>query len=144
VCVPTTEQDGFAMSDYTMTITLDIGEVEAEERVREALKAQGFGILSEIDVRATLLEKLGEDIGAYKILGACNPPLAKRAIEADPDIGALLPCNVVVRTNPAGGTDIAAADPAAMLSLGPDGLEDVAADARAGIEAALAGLTDPR
>jgi uncharacterized protein (DUF302 family) len=132
------------MSEYTMTVTLDADEVEAEQRVREALKDQGFGILSEIDVRATLLEKLGEDVGVYKILGACNPSLAKRAIDVDPDIGALLPCNVIVRANPDGGTDIAAADPAAMLAMGADGLDDVAGDARAGIEAALAALVRTR
>lgn len=132
------------MSNYTMTVTLEADEVEAEQRVRAALKEQGFGILSEIDVRATLLEKLGEDVGVYKILGACNPPLAKRAIDADPDIGAMLPCNVVVRANPDGGTDIAAADPAAMLAMGAEGLDEVASEARAGIEAALAALVRDR
>jgi uncharacterized protein (DUF302 family) len=132
------------MSEYTMTVTLEADPAEAEQRIREALQDQGFGILSEIDVRAALLEKLGEDIGAYKILGACNPPLAKRAIAVDPDIGALLPCNVLVRANPEGGTDIAAADPAAMLSMGAEGLDDVASDARAGIEAALEALVGTR
>lgn len=125
------------MSTYTMTITLDAEPAEAETRVREALQAQGFGILSEIDVQATLREKLGEDIGAYKILGACNPPLAKRAIGIDPDVGALLPCNVLLRANPAGGTDVAAADPDAMLALGPEGLAEVASDARSRLQAAL-------
>lgn len=132
------------MSEYTMTVTLDADPAKAEQRVREALKEQGFGVLSEIDVRAALLEKLGEDIGAYKILGACNPSLAKRAIAVDPDIGALLPCNVLVRANPEGGTDIAAADPAAMLAMGGGGLDDVASDARAGIEAALQTLVSTR
>ncbi len=132
------------MSEYTMTVTLDADPAEAEQRIREALKEQGFGILSEIDVRAALLEKLGEDIGAYKILGACNPPLAKRAIAVDPDIGALLPCNVLVRANPEGGTDIAAADPAAMLAMGGEGLDDVGSAARAGIEAALEALVGTR
>lgn len=129
-----------AEQDYTLTITLDVDPVEAERRVRDALQGEGFGILSEIDVQAALREKLGEEIGAYKILGACNPPLAKRAIEADPDVGALLPCNVLVRANPAGGTDVAAADPRAMLALGPEGLGPVAEEAREGIQRALAAL----
>jgi uncharacterized protein (DUF302 family) len=128
------------MSEYTMTVTLDADPAEAEQRVREALQEQGFGILSEIDVRAALLEKLGEDIGAYKILGACNPPLARQAIEIDPDVGALLPCNVLIRANTAGGTDITAADPLAMLALGPAELTPVAEDARRGIVAALNAL----
>lgn len=125
---------------YTMTITLPDEPEAAERRVREALGEQGFGILSEIDVQAALRDKLGEEIGAYKILGACNPPLAKRAIDADPDVGALLPCNVLLRANPDGGTDVAAADPDAMLSLGADGLAGVAKEAREGIQKALDAL----
>jgi uncharacterized protein (DUF302 family) len=122
---------------YTMTVTIDAEPAEAETRIREALKDEGFGILSEIDVEGALREKLGEEIGAYKILGACNPPLAKRAIAADPDVGALLPCNVVVRANPAGGTDVVAADPMSMLEIGAEGLSEVAEEARAGIQRAL-------
>jgi uncharacterized protein (DUF302 family) len=129
------------MSAYTMTITLDTDPADAEQRVRAALQEEGFGILSEIDVEVALREKLGEEIGTYRILGACNPPLAKQAIEVDPDVGALLPCNVVVRANPAGGTDIVAADPNAMLALGPDGLTGIAAEARTRLDAALAALT---
>jgi uncharacterized protein (DUF302 family) len=122
---------------YTLTVTLDAAPAEAEARTREALAEQGFGILSEIDVEAALRDKLGEEIGAYRILGACNPPLASRAIAIDPDVGALLPCNVVVRANASGGTDIVAADPHEMLAIGADGLEDVAAEARERLEAAL-------
>lgn len=129
------------MSDYTMTVTLDGDPADTEAQVRDALQAQGFGILSEIDVRAALKDKLGEDVGAYTILGACNPPMAKQAIDTDPDVGALLPCNVVVRANPAGGTDVVAADPVAMLSLGADGLGGVAEDARQRLQAALDALT---
>jgi uncharacterized protein (DUF302 family) len=125
------------MSDYTMTITVDDDPETAESRIREALADEGFGILSEIDVQAALREKLGEDVGAYKILGACNPPLAHQAIAVDPDIGALLPCNVLVRANPDGGTDIAAADPRAMLSIAGTGLDDVATEARERIRRAL-------
>ncbi len=128
------------MSTYALTITLDTDPTDAERRVRAALQDQGFGILSEIDVETTLHEKLGEDIGAYKILGACNPPLARQAIEIDPDVGALLPCNVLIRANTAGGTDITAADPLAMLALGPAELTPVAEDARRGIVAALNAL----
>jgi uncharacterized protein (DUF302 family) len=123
-----------------MTVTIDADPAEAEERTRAALQEQGFGILSEIDVEGALREKLGEEIGAYKILGACNPPLAKQAIDVDPDVGALLPCNVRIRANPAGGTDVAAADPLAMLALGPEGLTPVAEDARRRLDAALTSL----
>lgn len=128
------------MSTYTMTVTIDADPAEAEARTRAALQDQGFGILSEIDVEAALRDKLGEEIGAYKILGACAPPLAKRAIELDPDVGALLPCNVLIRANRAGGTDVAAADPLAMLALGPEGLTPIAEDARRRLDAALTAL----
>ena len=129
---------------YTMTVTLDAGPEETERRVREALSEQGFGVLSEIDVEVALREKLGEEIGAYKILGACNPPLAKQAIDADPDVGALLPCNVLLRANPAGGTDVAAADPHAMLSIGAAGLDAVASEARERLQTALDSLAGRR
>lgn len=123
---------------YTLHAHLDQEPPEAEQRVRDALAAEGFGILSEIDVQATLHQKLGEDIGAYTILGACNPPLARRAIAADADIGALLPCNVVVRADSAGGTDVFAADPDAMLGLSPsDELAPIAADAKQRLQRAL-------
>ncbi|MEX1164011.1 MAG: DUF302 domain-containing protein [Nitriliruptor sp.] len=130
------------MSGYTMTVTIDAEPVEAEALVRDALQAQGFGILSEIDVEGALRDKLGEEVGAYKILGACNPPLAKQAIDIDPDVGALLPCNVLLRANPAGGTDVVAADPHAMMALGPAALEDVATDARTRLDAALTALAE--
>ena len=123
---------------YTLHIHLHDDPATVEPRVREALAAAGFGILSEIDVQATLRDKLGEDIGAYTILGACNPPLARQAITADPDIGALLPCNVVVRAGAQGGTDVLAADPDAMLALSDAAaLTDVAADARQRLQQAL-------
>lgn len=129
------------MSDYTITVTLDIAPADAEEKVRAALAEQGFGILSEIDVQSALKDKLGEDVGPYKILGACNPPLARQAIDADPDIGALLPCNVLLRGNADGGTDVVAADPLAMLQMAGDALSDVGSDARERLERALEGLT---
>lgn len=123
--------------NYTMTVTTPLPPAEAEARVRETLQAEGFGILSEIDVQAKLQEKLDEDIGTYKILGACNPPLARRAIGIDADIGAMLPCNVVLRANPDGGTDIVAADPEAMLQVSDADLADLACDAKEGIQRAL-------
>lgn len=124
---------------YTLTVTLDTTPDEAETRIREALAEEGFGILSEIDIQAKLQEKLGHDIGTYKVLGACNPPLADQAIKADKDIGALLPCNVVIRANADGGTDIVAADPEQMLAMAasPE-LGPIAKDAKSRIERALA------
>lgn len=124
--------------DYAMTVTTTAPPDAAEAAVREALAAEGFGILSEIDVRAKLVEKLGEDIGHYRILGACNPPLARRGIGVDADLGALLPCNVVIRGREDGGTDIVAADPEMMLGIaGDERLEDLACDAKERIERAL-------
>lgn len=122
---------------YTMTVTTTLDPEKAEARVRETLQAEGFGILSEIDVQAKLSEKLGEDVGPYKILGACSPPLAKQAIDADRDIGAMLPCNVVVRGNADGGTDIVAADPESMLSVSDAELDDLAGEAKERIQRAL-------
>jgi uncharacterized protein (DUF302 family) len=126
---------------YTLTVTIDADLATADELVRAALKEEGFGVLTEIDVEATLREKLGAEIGGYRILGACNPGLARRGIAVDADLGALLPCNVVLRARDGGGTDVVAADPLAMLGVSAaDGLDEVAAEAREGIERALGRL----
>jgi uncharacterized protein (DUF302 family) len=90
---------------------------QALERVTDALKAQGFGVLTRIDVKKTLKEKLGEEFRDYVILGACNPTLAHRALSARPDVGLLLPCNVTLEQTP-DGVLVSVADPGSMLSLG--------------------------
>jgi uncharacterized protein (DUF302 family) len=103
---------------YANTITLGLDYDQAVTKVKEAFKAKGFGTLTEIDVRATLREKIGEEMEPYLIIGACNPQLAYRALDAERRIGALLPCNVVVRQGD-GGVIVDALDPSLMSTL-PD------------------------
>lgn len=128
---------------YAHTITVDLPYAEAVRRTREALSAQGFGVLSEVDVHATFENKLGSDaaqgLGDYLILGVCNPALAQKALTADPDMGLLLPCNVVVRRGPdASTTVIQAIDPQTMVQLsGAPTITEVAADATERLRAAL-------
>ena len=125
---------------YTFGVTV-LGEFDdVVARVTAALGDEGFGVLSDIDVQATLKAKLDVDRSAYRILGACNPPYANKALTADPEIGALLPCNVIVRQDD-DGVRVACMDPAAVLSLvdHPD-VAGLASDVRARLERVVAAL----
>lgn len=116
---------------YGFSTELDGNIDDIEATVREELKTEGFGVLTEIDVKAAMKEKLDIDKRPYKILGACNPPLANKAIDAEPDIGLLLPCNVVVRETEAGRVRVAFMDPNAVLSLiHRDDIHAIAEDVR--------------
>jgi len=130
---------------YALSTTLDLPYGACLGQVRDALAAQGFGILTEIDLQATLKKKLGVDIAPQVILGACNPPLAHAALEAEPSIGLLLPCNVVVRSTSEDTTMVEAVDPQTMVALTANpALQDVADDASRRLTAALNSLTaDP-
>jgi uncharacterized protein (DUF302 family) len=129
--------------NYAISTTLHTTFEDAVERTRKALSDQGFGVLTEIDMKATLKAKLGEDMEDYLILGACNPPLAHRAVNADRQIGLLLPCNVVIRADVAakGTVIVDAMDPQVMVQVsGEPGLRDVANDATAKLQAAIDSL----
>lgn len=127
-------------TDYGFGTTLKVAFEEAIQLVRAALKAEGFGVLSEIDVRQTLKEKLGVDMAPYVILGACNPSLAHHALTAEPQIGLLLPCNVVVRAE-GDQVRVEVADPVAMLGIvGNPQLDTVAAEAKQRLQRVIAAL----
>lgn len=127
-------------SQYGFGTTLRVPYDEVIPRVKEALRAEGFGVLIEIDVRQTLREKLGAEMEPYLILGACNPVLAHRALEVEPEIGLLLPCNVVVRAVE-DGCRVEVADPKAMLGIvGNEQLDAIADEAKQRLQRALATL----
>jgi uncharacterized protein (DUF302 family) len=129
------------MSEYGIDVTTEVGFVKTVRRVKDALIQQGFGVLTEIDVAATMREKLGIEMAPYLILGACMPSLAHRALEIDPAVGLLLPCNVVVRAVGDSTTLVQAADPHLLLQVaGNAELAPVAAEARTRIAAALASV----
>lgn len=127
---------------YAMSVRLHRSFADAVPRVREALRLQGFGVLTEIDVAAVMREKLGAVMGPYLILGACNPALAHRALEAEPNLGLLLPCNVVIRED-GDATLVQALDPSVIAGVAhSDAAREVAAEARQRLEAALESLPD--
>jgi uncharacterized protein (DUF302 family) len=126
---------------YALTTTVPAAYDETVAAVKEALGEQGFGVLTEIDLKATLKKKLDVDVPAQVILGACRPPLAYASLQAEPSIGLLLPCNVVVRESDA-GTVVEAVDPQTMVALTEnDELQPVADEARQRLEKALASLS---
>jgi uncharacterized protein (DUF302 family) len=129
---------------YALSTTVRMPFAQALEATRAALGDQGFGVLTEIDLAATLKEKIGADIAPQVILGACRPPLAKAALDAEPSIGLLLPCNVVVRAVDDESVLVEAMDPDIMVTLtANDALAEVAADARQRLAAALDSLAAP-
>jgi uncharacterized protein (DUF302 family) len=127
-------------NEYAIRRRLEIRYAEAVDRTREALEEQGFGVLSEIDLKEKFKEKLGVDFKRYIILGACNPPLAYEALQAETEIGLLLPCNVIVYEIDEKSSMIAAIDPRAMVDVVGDNpaISAVARDARQRLERAIA------
>lgn len=126
------------MEEMGFEVHLDLPYEAAVERVVAALKAEGFGVLTRIDVQATMKEKLGEEFRPYVILGACNPPLAFKALSTDPLMGLMLPCNVTVEADPQGGALARLVNPETMLATGNlrqnETLRSVAEEARARLE----------
>ncbi|MEN8374054.1 MAG: DUF302 domain-containing protein [Gemmatimonadota bacterium] len=124
---------------FSMRVLMPVPVDEAEGRVRDALASEGFGVLARIDIDTALREKIGAEIGDYRILGACNPPLAERALRAEPGIGVLLPCNVVLRRAPGeDGTIVEAMDPVAVMrTAGDETLIELAHDVRSRMEKVL-------
>lgn len=120
---------------YGFHVTLNTTVPDAIERVTQALSTEGFGVLTQIDVAGTLKKKLDLDRRPYHILGACNPKLASQALTADPDIGLLLPCNVIVREEESGAVTVGFMDPVSVLSLVElDGVETLANEVRSRLE----------
>ncbi len=132
-----------ALTSFTFGTRIRGTVADVRPRVEAALKAEGFGVLTEIDVQATMKAKLGVEQAPYLILGACNPSLAHRAIESDPSIGALLPCNVTLREE-GNETIVEAMDPMAALGIvRVAAIQIVAEEAKARLERVIGALTDP-
>jgi uncharacterized protein (DUF302 family) len=126
---------------YYFSVTLDLPFEQAIARVTEQLKKEGFGVLTEIDVKATLKKKLDVDFRNYRILGACSPPFAHRALQAEDKIGTMLPCNVIVQERSEGGVEVAAVDPiASMQAIENPDLADIAMQVRAKLKQVIDGL----
>ena len=118
-------------TEYGIAKTVSLPYDDAVAKVRQTLQAEGFGVLTEIDIKAKLHEKLGVDFKRYVILGACNPPLAYKALQAEPEIGLVLPCNVIVYEEGKDRAVVAACDPEVMLGVVPNQqLREIAADAK--------------
>ena len=129
------------VSGFTLNLALPLPYEQALPAVRAALADKGFGILTEIDLAAVMKEKLGKDIAPQVILGACRPPLAYQALQADPSVAAMLPCNVVLRSVDDGTTEVEAFDPDAMMSFSTgEAIAQVAADAKQRLIATLEAL----
>lgn len=126
---------------YYFAKRLDVPVDVAIERVIGALGREGFGVLSDIDVRAALERRLGVDIGAYRILGACHPPSAHRALQVENKIGTMLPCNIVVQELADGGVEVSAVDPvASMQAIANPALLEIAAEVRSKLATVISGL----
>lgn len=126
---------------YYFGKTLDLPFEDAVRRVTEELKKEGFGILTEIDLQHTLKAKLGVDFRKYTILGACNPPFAYQALQAEDKIGTMLPCNVIVQEHEAGGVEVSAVDPvASMMAVQNPDLAATAGEIRSKLRQAIASL----
>lgn len=129
------------MTTYYFNKTLEMSFEDAIARVTEELKKEGFGVLTEVDVQATLKKKLDADFRPYRILGACNPPLAHQALQAESHIGLMLPCNVIVQDAGNGRIDVAAIDPlVAMARVDNSGLEPVAVEAQSKLKRVIENL----